>query len=73
MIGRLIFLASLAAALSSMVISDVASARPLASIKSRGRIVLCANPNALPFASKPIRSRVARESLNRFANCRTNP
>jgi ABC-type amino acid transport substrate-binding protein len=27
-------------------------ARPLSSIKERGRIVLCAHPNALPFAAK---------------------
>src|SRR5580692_13001606 len=31
---------------------DVASARPLDSIQSRGLLVICANPNALPFASK---------------------
>ncbi|HEY2527695.1 MAG TPA: transporter substrate-binding domain-containing protein [Xanthobacteraceae bacterium] len=29
-----------------------ASARPLEAIRERGRIMLCANPNALPFSSK---------------------
>jgi ABC-type amino acid transport substrate-binding protein len=52
MIARLTLLTSVAVALTAMLISGVASARPLASIMSRGRIVLCANPNALPFASK---------------------
>jgi ABC-type amino acid transport substrate-binding protein len=28
------------------------SARPLSSIKERGRLLVCANPNALPFAAK---------------------
>jgi polar amino acid transport system substrate-binding protein len=31
---------------------DVAHARPLESIQNRGLLVICANPNALPFASK---------------------
>jgi len=31
---------------------DVASARPLDSIQSRGLLVMCANPNALPFSSR---------------------
>ncbi|HEY5305218.1 MAG TPA: hypothetical protein VIJ52_00935 [Pseudolabrys sp.] len=31
---------------------DVASARPLDSIKNRGILLVCANPNALPFSSK---------------------
>ncbi|MBX6323461.1 MAG: transporter substrate-binding domain-containing protein [Rhodospirillaceae bacterium] len=30
----------------------VAQASPLATIKERGRIIVCANPNALPFAAK---------------------
>src|ERR1700733_3872647 len=31
---------------------DVARARPLESIRSRGILMICANPNALPFSSK---------------------
>src|SRR5665213_2503084 len=31
---------------------DVAHARPLESIQNRGLLVICANPNALPFSSK---------------------
>jgi len=31
---------------------DVARARPLDSIRSRGILMVCANPNALPFSSK---------------------
>src|ERR1700731_2260681 len=31
---------------------DVARARPLDSIRSRGILMVCANPNALPFATK---------------------
>lgn len=27
-------------------------ARPLGSIKERGKLLVCANPNALPFSSK---------------------
>ncbi|HYM29862.1 MAG TPA: transporter substrate-binding domain-containing protein [Candidatus Cybelea sp.] len=43
-------LACLSAALLAM--ASNAEARPLASIKERGSIMLCANPNALPFAAK---------------------
>jgi polar amino acid transport system substrate-binding protein len=45
MVGLLVALA-LAASVASL------SARPLASIKERGSIMLCANPNALPYAAK---------------------
>ncbi len=31
---------------------DVVSARPLDSIRTRGLLMICANPNALPFSSK---------------------
>src|SRR6201999_2287602 len=31
---------------------DIANGRPLDSIQSRGLLMICANPNALPFSSK---------------------
>jgi polar amino acid transport system substrate-binding protein len=44
---RLVSAMALAAAVAS-----AAAARPLDSIKARGRLMVCANPNALPFSSK---------------------
>lgn len=41
-----------AACLVSAAPADVANARPLDSIKNRGILLVCANPNALPFSSK---------------------
>jgi ABC-type amino acid transport substrate-binding protein len=41
-----------AAALALAAVTFPAVARPLDSIKARGRLMLCANPNALPFSSK---------------------
>jgi polar amino acid transport system substrate-binding protein len=41
-----------AAVLAIATPGDVAHARPLESIQNRGVLVICANPNALPFASK---------------------
>jgi polar amino acid transport system substrate-binding protein len=38
--------------LASAAPPDVARARPLDSIRSRGILTVCANPNALPFSSK---------------------
>src|SRR6202051_4475834 len=38
--------------LASAAPPDVARARPLDSIRSRGILMVCANPNALPFSSK---------------------
>jgi polar amino acid transport system substrate-binding protein len=35
-----------------MTLSGIANARPLESIINRGVLLMCANPNALPFASK---------------------
>jgi polar amino acid transport system substrate-binding protein len=35
-----------------MTLSGIANARPLESIMNRGVLLMCANPNALPFASK---------------------
>ena len=32
--------------------ASFAAARPLDSIKERGKLLVCANPNALPFSSK---------------------
>ena len=40
------------AILACMTLSGVADARPLESILNRGVLLLCANPNALPFATK---------------------
>jgi ABC-type amino acid transport substrate-binding protein len=40
------------AAALGLALAGQASARTLHSIKERGRIVLCAHPNALPFAAK---------------------
>jgi ABC-type amino acid transport substrate-binding protein len=42
----------LAALISLVAEAPEALARPLASIKERGSIVLCANPNALPYSAK---------------------
>ncbi len=50
MIWLRVLAASLAAAVG--VAAASADASPLATIKERGRIMVCANPNALPFASK---------------------
>jgi ABC-type amino acid transport substrate-binding protein len=44
--GMLMVMAFAAAAASSAV------ARPLDSVKARGKLLVCANPNALPFSSK---------------------
>jgi polar amino acid transport system substrate-binding protein len=38
--------------LANAAAPDVARARPLDSIRSRGILMVCANPNALPFSSK---------------------
>ncbi len=38
--------------LACVTLPGVADARPLNSIKNRGILLVCANPNALPFASK---------------------
>jgi polar amino acid transport system substrate-binding protein len=51
MIRRLI-LAGLAVALAQVACAPDPRARPLSSIKERGRLLVCANPNALPFAAK---------------------
>jgi polar amino acid transport system substrate-binding protein len=40
------------AILAWAALSGVSNARPLESIKNRGVLLICANPNALPFASK---------------------
>ena len=42
----------LSAILACVTLSGVADARPLESILNRGVLLVCANPNALPFASK---------------------
>ena len=39
-------------ALAVAAVASSAAARPLDSIKARGRLMVCANPNALPFSSK---------------------
>jgi ABC-type amino acid transport substrate-binding protein len=41
-----------AAFLASVAPPGIADARPLESIKNRGILLVCANPNALPFSSK---------------------
>ena len=51
MIRRLI-LAGVAAAFALAASAPDLQARPLSSIKERGRLLVCANPNALPFAAK---------------------
>jgi polar amino acid transport system substrate-binding protein len=51
MIRRLI-LAGLAVAFAQVASAPDLQARPLSSIKERGRLLVCANPNALPFAAK---------------------
>jgi len=43
---------ALLAALGLLASTASLSARPLSSIKERGRLLVCANPNALPFAAK---------------------
>lgn len=49
--GRLAAVA-LTTALALLASATALSARPLSSIKERGRLLVCANPNALPFAAK---------------------
>jgi polar amino acid transport system substrate-binding protein len=51
MIRRLI-LAGMAMAFAQFISVPDPQARPLSSIKERGRLLVCANPNALPFAAK---------------------
>jgi ABC-type amino acid transport substrate-binding protein len=51
MIRRLILTAA-AAALAQLASAPDLQARPLSAIKERGRLLVCANPNALPFAAK---------------------
>ncbi len=51
MIRRLI-LAGMAVAFAQCASVPDLQARPLSSIKERGRLLVCANPNALPFAAK---------------------
>jgi polar amino acid transport system substrate-binding protein len=41
-----------AAVLACTALAGAANARPLDSIRNRGTLLLCANPNALPFSSK---------------------
>ena len=41
-----------AAALAAAAVASSADARTLDAIKQRGRLMICANPNALPFSSK---------------------
>ena len=41
-----------AAALAAAAVATSADARTLDAIKQRGRLMVCANPNALPFSSK---------------------
>ena len=43
---------ALMSALALLATSASLSARPLSSIKERGKLLVCANPNALPFAAK---------------------
>lgn len=38
--------------LAATAMTGIAAARPLDAIKQRGRLLVCANPNALPFSSK---------------------
>ena len=48
-----LFICMLAAmALVAAAVASSAAARPLDTIKQRGRLMVCANPNALPFSSK---------------------
>jgi ABC-type amino acid transport substrate-binding protein len=51
MIHRLIF-AGMAVAFAQFACAPDLGARPLSSIKERGHLLVCANPNALPFAAK---------------------
>lgn len=51
MIHRLIF-AGMAVAFAPFACAPDLQARPLSSIKERGHLLVCANPNALPFAAK---------------------
>ena len=46
------FATGLLAAIALAAAIPHAVARPLESIKARGRLLICANPNALPFSSK---------------------
>jgi len=52
MIKRRVLGVALMAALVLIASAASLSARPLSSIKERGRLLVCANPNALPFAAK---------------------
>jgi polar amino acid transport system substrate-binding protein len=52
MIGRGLLVVSLILFLMPCIGATMLSARPLSSIKARGSIMLCANPNALPYAAK---------------------
>jgi len=52
MIMRRLSGVALLAALALLASAASLSARPLSSIKERGRLLVCANPNALPFAAK---------------------
>lgn len=47
-----VFIGVLLATACALAGSFSAAARPLESIKARGKLVVCANPNALPFSSK---------------------
>jgi len=52
MMTRRLAVVALMAALALLASVADLSARPLSSIKERGRLLVCANPNALPFAAK---------------------
>ena len=49
---RASFIRMLAAVALAAAMASTADARTLDAIKTRGRIMVCANPNALPFSSK---------------------
>jgi ABC-type amino acid transport substrate-binding protein len=49
---RALLVASALAAVMAAFAASTLAARPLASIRERGSILLCANPNALPYAAK---------------------
>ena len=52
MMTRRLPVLALISALALLASVASTSARPLSSIKERGRLLVCANPNALPFAAK---------------------
>lgn len=56
MIMRRLLGVALLATLALLASAASLSARPLSSIKERGRLLVCANPNALPFAAKTRRT-----------------